>query len=115
MDFPCGRWDLDFSVVLPDFSAVARFVGTTNELEDAASRLLQRSVFAARLYFKFSAQRLRTLLPRASIRSGHPDFPRVISRTTDRPRNYNHWRHDILVGAICGVASGTTDMVDMGN
>ncbi len=39
-------------------------------------------VFVARLCFKFSAQPLRTLFPRASIRSGHPDFPRVVSRTS---------------------------------
>ena len=70
--------DFDLAVVVQNLSSATRFFGTTNEIENAASRLLQRSVFAARLRLKFSAQPVRALLSRASIRTGDTDFPAVV-------------------------------------
>ena len=62
-------------LAVQDFSLATRFLGTTNEVENAAGRLLHRSVFVARFCLKLSAKRLRALLSRASIRIRHTKYP----------------------------------------
>ena len=97
MELPFGCRDLDFITFVADFGVATRFVGTTNEVENAASRLLQRSVFAARLCLKFSAQSLRALFSRASIRTGDTGFP--------------EWFREQLIGLGMTIVGGTIFLV----
>ena len=115
MELSCGWHHIDSAAVVADFGEATRFLGTSNELQDAASRLVQRAVFAARLCLELSAQCLRTLLSRASIRTRHPNFFCVVSRTINRSWNYNRRRHNLLDRPVRCVSASTENVVDLGN
>ena len=73
------------------------------------------AVFAARLCLEFSAQRLRALLSRASIRTRHTEFPAVVSGAVDWSWHHAHRRHDLLHRAVRCVPASTENVVDLGN
>src|ERR1051325_3893225 len=114
MGLPSGGWHLNLSVVVQNLSAPTRFFGRTNEVQDAASRLLQCAILVARLCLELSSQCLRELRSRASIRPRHTEFPRLVWRAVDWRWYHARRRNDPFHRAVRCVPASTENLVDLG-
>src|SRR5206468_9546934 len=104
-----------FSPRITNLGEVARFRRTRGQAQKYPSRLLRNSVFSDRRYTQFSTQSVRTFLSRTSVRICYTDFSSMVSRTVNRLRPHDDWRHDIIDCSLHRASTNTADVVDLGN